>query len=65
MIMLLQLLIVQLVLVNLVVQILTIKNMILQLFVTTEGDSCRNCTKPIQRIVQSGRSSFFCSACQR
>ena len=30
-----------------------------------EGDSCRNCTKPIQRIVQSGRSSFFCSACQR
>lgn len=30
-----------------------------------EGDPCRNCTKPIQRIVQSGRSSFFCSACQR
>ena len=29
-----------------------------------EGDPCRNCTKPIQRIVQSGRSSFFCSACQ-
>ncbi|RCL88824.1 bifunctional DNA-formamidopyrimidine glycosylase/DNA-(apurinic or apyrimidinic site) lyase [Hyphomonas sp.] len=30
-----------------------------------EGDPCRNCTQPIQRIVQSGRSSFFCSACQR
>ncbi|WP_290497086.1 bifunctional DNA-formamidopyrimidine glycosylase/DNA-(apurinic or apyrimidinic site) lyase [Hyphomonas sp. UBA4494] len=30
-----------------------------------EGDPCRDCTKPIQRIVQSGRSSFFCSACQR
>tara|TARA_R110000796_G_scaffold10756_1_gene36145 strand:+ start:977 stop:1822 length:846 start_codon:yes stop_codon:yes gene_type:complete len=30
-----------------------------------EGDACRNCGKPVQRIVQSGRSSFFCSACQR
>jgi formamidopyrimidine-DNA glycosylase len=30
-----------------------------------EGEPCRNCTKPIQRVVQSGRSSFFCSACQR
>ncbi|MAN65932.1 bifunctional DNA-formamidopyrimidine glycosylase/DNA-(apurinic or apyrimidinic site) lyase [uncultured Hyphomonas sp.] len=30
-----------------------------------EGGACRNCGKPVQRIVQSGRSSFFCSACQR
>ncbi|MEQ3648461.1 bifunctional DNA-formamidopyrimidine glycosylase/DNA-(apurinic or apyrimidinic site) lyase [Hyphomonas sp.] len=30
-----------------------------------EGEACRNCGKPVQRIVQSGRSSFFCSACQR
>ena len=30
-----------------------------------EGQACRNCDQPIQRIVQSGRSSFFCSKCQR
>ncbi|KIN62969.1 Formamidopyrimidine-DNA glycosylase [Sulfitobacter noctilucicola] len=32
-----------------------------------EGESCRNpdCGAPIQRIVQSGRSSFYCRQCQR
>ena len=30
-----------------------------------EGEACKQCTAPIKRIVQSGRSSFFCSACQR
>jgi len=30
-----------------------------------EGEECNSCTAPIRRIVQSGRSSFFCSTCQR
>ncbi|WP_411819518.1 bifunctional DNA-formamidopyrimidine glycosylase/DNA-(apurinic or apyrimidinic site) lyase [Hyphococcus formosus] len=30
-----------------------------------EGEPCRNCKSPIQRIVQSGRSTFFCGQCQR
>jgi formamidopyrimidine-DNA glycosylase len=32
-----------------------------------EAEPCRNptCGKPIKRIVQSGRSSFFCGSCQR
>ena len=30
-----------------------------------EGEACPNCTAPIKRIVQSGRSSFYCTACQR
>ena len=30
-----------------------------------EGETCKHCAKPIQRIVQSGRSSFFCPKCQR
>ena len=30
-----------------------------------EGEPCRNCGAPIRRIVQSGRSSFYCGACQR
>lgn len=30
-----------------------------------EGAPCDECGKPIQRIVQSGRSSFFCGTCQR
>jgi len=30
-----------------------------------EGAPCDHCRKPIQRIVQSGRSSFFCGTCQR
>ncbi|MEO1553522.1 MAG: bifunctional DNA-formamidopyrimidine glycosylase/DNA-(apurinic or apyrimidinic site) lyase [Pseudomonadota bacterium] len=30
-----------------------------------EGAPCDTCQRPIKRIVQSGRSSFFCSFCQR
>lgn len=30
-----------------------------------EGQPCTTCATPIQRIVQSGRSSFFCPNCQR
>ncbi|MFQ5689629.1 MAG: bifunctional DNA-formamidopyrimidine glycosylase/DNA-(apurinic or apyrimidinic site) lyase [Gemmatimonadota bacterium] len=30
-----------------------------------EGQGCRRCATPIRRIVQAGRSSFFCPACQR
>ena len=30
-----------------------------------EGEPCRTCGAPIRRIVQSGRSSFYCGACQR
>ncbi len=30
-----------------------------------EGESCNKCKNPILRIVQSGRSSFYCKACQR
>lgn len=30
-----------------------------------EGNPCPKCAAPIQRIVQSARSSFFCRACQR
>lgn len=30
-----------------------------------EGEPCRGCSAPIMRIVQSGRSSFYCRACQR
>jgi formamidopyrimidine-DNA glycosylase len=29
-----------------------------------EGEDCRTCAAPIKRIVQSGRSSFFCGVCQ-
>jgi formamidopyrimidine-DNA glycosylase len=29
-----------------------------------EGESCRRCGKPIKRIVQAGRSTFFCPRCQ-
>ncbi len=29
-----------------------------------EGENCPKCAAPIQRIVQSGRSSFYCKACQ-
>ena len=29
------------------------------------GEPCRRCKKTIARIVQSGRSSFFCPGCQR
>ncbi len=32
-----------------------------------EGEPCRHegCGKPIKRIVQSGRSTFYCASCQR
>lgn len=30
-----------------------------------EGEPCRHCGRAVQRIVQSGRSTFFCGACQR
>lgn len=30
-----------------------------------EGDACKTCGTAIKRIVQSGRSTFFCSNCQR
>lgn len=30
-----------------------------------EGHPCDNCTLPIRRIVQSGRSTFYCTKCQR
>ncbi len=29
------------------------------------GDPCRRCAAPVSRIVQAGRSTFFCAACQR
>ena len=29
-----------------------------------EGEPCKSCNAPIKRIVQSGRSSFFCGKCQ-
>ena len=30
-----------------------------------EGEACRNCESPIIRIVQAGRSTYFCRNCQR
>ncbi len=30
-----------------------------------EGEPCETCARPIRRIVQSGRSSFYCGHCQR
>jgi len=30
-----------------------------------EGEPCRNCTAPLVRINQSGRSSFYCKLCQK
>ena len=30
-----------------------------------EGEECYRCGKSIKRMVQSGRSSFYCSGCQR
>ncbi len=30
-----------------------------------EGEPCLTCASPIRRIVQAGRSSFFCGTCQR
>lgn len=30
-----------------------------------EGEPCKMCDKPIKRLVQSGRSSFYCAQCQK
>ncbi len=30
-----------------------------------EGESCRRCGETIERVVQAGRSTYFCPACQR
>ena len=30
-----------------------------------EGQDCVVCAKPVKRLVQSGRSTFYCGACQR
>lgn len=30
-----------------------------------ENEPCRKCSKPVKRITQSGRSTFYCAACQR
>lgn len=30
-----------------------------------EGEACQGCGRPVRRIVQAGRSTFYCSACQR
>jgi len=30
-----------------------------------EGEACPRCARPIKRIVQSGRSTFYCPACQK
>jgi len=30
-----------------------------------EGEPCQTCQTPVKRIVQSGRSSFYCGKCQR
>lgn len=30
-----------------------------------EGEPCRRCGRPVRRIVQAGRSTFYCVACQR
>ncbi|MEO1656393.1 MAG: bifunctional DNA-formamidopyrimidine glycosylase/DNA-(apurinic or apyrimidinic site) lyase [Pseudomonadota bacterium] len=30
-----------------------------------EGEPCLQCAAPVKRLVQSGRSTFYCSSCQR
>ena len=30
-----------------------------------EGEPCLSCRRPVRRIVQAGRSTFYCSGCQR
>lgn len=30
-----------------------------------EGEPCRRCGRPIRRIVQAGRGTFYCAGCQR
>ena len=29
-----------------------------------EGEPCRRCRRPVERLVQQGRSTFFCPSCQ-
>jgi formamidopyrimidine-DNA glycosylase len=29
------------------------------------GEKCRNCRKPVRLIRQAGRSTFWCSQCQK
>ena len=30
-----------------------------------EAEPCRRCGRPIRRVVQGGRSTFYCPGCQR
>ncbi|OYX46582.1 MAG: DNA-formamidopyrimidine glycosylase [Alphaproteobacteria bacterium 32-64-14] len=30
-----------------------------------EGEPCLACAKPVKRVVQAGRSTFYCAACQK
>jgi formamidopyrimidine-DNA glycosylase len=30
-----------------------------------QGQPCLRCQRPIRRVIQAGRSSFFCPGCQR
>jgi formamidopyrimidine-DNA glycosylase len=30
-----------------------------------EGGSCRRCGRPVRRVVQAGRSTYYCGGCQR
>ena len=30
-----------------------------------DGESCRRCGVPIRRIVQAGRATYYCPACQK
>ncbi len=30
-----------------------------------EGETCKRCGAPVRRIVQAGRSTFYCAGCQR
>jgi formamidopyrimidine-DNA glycosylase len=30
-----------------------------------EGEPCITCAKPVKRLIQSGRSTFYCATCQR
>ena len=30
-----------------------------------EGEACKRCGAAVKRIVQSGRSTFYCSGCQK
>jgi formamidopyrimidine-DNA glycosylase len=30
-----------------------------------EGEPCARCGAPVRRVVQAGRSTYFCARCQR